>query len=167
MEQIIRLRICYLKDVLGNTYVGFKIFPYAIQGLLNQWFENFECLVESDFKTFYGNRERRDGTNYHSTLINVPEFHKKEMWQTTQDLIGRDYKLTIKGVGRAHDEAKGCEAHFIVLECPALDKLRESLNLPKRDLHITIGFEGKDVFNRPKDHTSIFLPWESPLELAG
>lgn len=166
MQQTLKLRICYLKDVLGNAYVGFKVFPYAIQGILDLWFEQFECLVDSEFKTFYENRERRDGANYHSTLINVQEFHKEGMKQTAQELIGRDYKLVIKGVGRAHDEAKNCEAHFIVLECPQLDKLRESIGLPKRDLHITIGFDCKDVFTRPKDESSVFLPWVAPLEVV-
>ena len=59
------------------------------------------------------------------------------------------------GVGKA--ESKGNTSYFVVCESDKLDAVRTRLGLPKQDLHITIGFDKRDVFGVVKDKSSLLL----------
>ena len=74
--------LTYLKDTIGNNYVGINI-PEAI---VEPHLEKLkEILGEEDFQIFTQNQKMRDHGHYHITVINVMDCNRlsKEMvWLT-------------------------------------------------------------------------------------
>tara|TARA_R110000772_G_scaffold43995_1_gene101181 strand:+ start:8039 stop:8524 length:486 start_codon:yes stop_codon:yes gene_type:complete len=150
-------RIGYLKDVLGNNYLGLKFTENELSPFLSDLYEivdndnHYDTLTENQKR-----RDRRDGHDYHSTLISVMDYNKlsQQMGAEFQKRVDIMFSLEItdlilKGVGTA--ERAGNQTYFVVLESPTLDECRSALGLPKIDLHITLGFNRKDVFGVRKD----------------
>ncbi len=103
--------------------------------------------------------QRAEG--FHVTIIGPSESEKlkaltdeqvarlKEIQQAIVDGTG----VTIAGIGvidgatapgiRPADKAK--KTAYVALDVPALNEFREQLGLPKKDLHITIGFVENDI----------------------
>ena len=63
----------YLKDVLGNNYLGLDIPKHVVEPFLN---ELRDILGEDDYAKFTENQIKRDGGHYHITVINVIDFNK-------------------------------------------------------------------------------------------
>lgn len=146
--------LTYLKDTIGNNYVGINI-PEAI---VEPHLEKLkEILGEEDFEIFTQNQKSRDHGHYHITVINVMDYNRlsKEMGITnfiqSLELIFK-YEiedLEMLGVGTASKSTN--TTYFIVCQSDSLDAIRTRFNLPKQDFHITLGFNTKDVFGVPKN----------------
>lgn len=147
-------KVGYVKDVIGNSYLGIKFTKSQMDPYLKDLYEivdsnsKFEILISNQAK-----RDRREGSDYthHATIISVMEFNKllktmgskfQERIEIIQSLDISD--LEIKGVGKA--EKHNNEAYFVVLNSPTLNEIRSSLGLEFKDFHVTIGFDKKDVF---------------------
>jgi hypothetical protein len=63
--------INYIKDILGNNYLGVNIPNGSIQLLLNEL-----KILDDDYNLFTENQQRRDNGDYHITVINVAEYNK-------------------------------------------------------------------------------------------
>ena len=146
--------LTYLKDTIGNNYVGINILEDVVQPHLEKL---KEILGEEDFEIFTQNQKTRDHGHYHITVINVMDYNRlsKEMGITnfvqSLELIFK-YEiedLELLGVGTASKNAN--TAYFIVCQSDSLDAIRTRFNLPKQDFHITLGFNAKDVFGVPKN----------------
>jgi hypothetical protein len=146
--------LTHVKDVLGNNYLGINFYIETVQPFLN---ELKEIIGEEDFEIYTDNQNKRDRGNYHMTLINVMEYNKickEEGMDKFVNSLGDIFKyeiddLKMMGVGTATKNEN--RTYFIVCESDKLDAIRTRYNLPKRDLHITLGFKWKDVFGVPKN----------------
>ena len=144
----------YLKDVLGNNYLGLDIPKHVVEPFLN---EMKDILGEDDYVTFTENQIKRDGGHYHITLINTMEFNRlsKQMgidkFVNSLDPIFKypidDVRLL--GVGRAQKNEN--TAFFVVCNSEKLDAVRTRFELSNHDFHTTLAFLYKDVFGVPKN----------------
>ena len=147
-------KVGYVKDVLGNKYLGIKFNETFIEPYLKDMY--YDISDNDVFDTFVSNQKRRDSDSYHSTIINVMEMQKL-FKEKGSDFVNRieiiqsiDIEdITFKGVGKA--SRGGNTAYFVVLESPTLDEIRSSLGLEPKDFHVTIGFDKKDVFGVRKN----------------
>jgi hypothetical protein len=152
-------KIGYIRDVLGNNYIGLKFDKQQLSLYLKRMKEIVDN--EDKYETLVGNQQRRDvreesDYTHHSTIISVMEFNQlyKEHGSKFQDridfILSLDISdLTIEGVGRVQKNEN--EAYFLVLNSPTLDEIRISLGLEPKDFHVTLGFDKKDVFGVRKN----------------
>ena len=146
--------VTHLKDILGNNYLGLDIPVSVVQPHLN---ELRDILGEDDYAKFTENQIKRDGGNYHITVINVADYNmlSKEMgidrFVNSLDPIFKypidDLKML--GVGRAQRNEN--VAFFVVCNSEKLDAVRTRFGLVDHDFHITLGFSYRDVFGVRKN----------------
>jgi hypothetical protein len=143
----------YLKDTIGNNYLGINIYLEIAQPFLN---ELKEIIGEEDFKIYTDNQKKRDHGHYHITVINVMDYNKLSKEEGVDKFVNSlepifKYEiddLRLMGIGTATKNEN--RAYFVVCESDKLDAIRTRYNLPKQDFHITLGFKWKDVFGVPK-----------------
>jgi hypothetical protein len=146
--------LTYLKDTIGNNYVGINIPSEVVQPHLEKI---KEILGEEDFEIFTQNQKTRDHGHYHITVINVMDCNRlsKEMGMANfvkSVELAFEYPvedLEMLGVGMASKNDN--KAYFIVCSSDSLDAVRTRYNLSKQDFHVTLGFNTKDVFGVPKN----------------
>ena len=150
-------KINYIKDTLGNNYIGIRF----KEGVLNPFLRDLSDIVDNDdkYNTLVANqirRDKREGYSHHITVLSVMEYNKLSLsmgseFQNRLDIIfSLDLTdLELEGVGKA--EGAGNITYFIVVNSPTLDEIRLSLGLEPKDFHITIGFDKKDVFGVRKN----------------
>lgn len=146
--------ITYLKDVIGNNYIGIKIPNEVAQPYLNFLKEE---IGEDNFNKYTENQQRRDNGDYHITVVNVADYNRlsKEMgidkFVNSLDNIFK-YEiddLKMKGVGTA--VKNGNRSYFIVCDSDKLEAVRCRYELNTHDFHVTLGFSPRDVFGVPKN----------------
>ena len=146
--------VTYLRDVIGNNYLGLDIPVSVVQPYLN---ELRDILGEDDYTKFTENQIKRDGGHYHITVINVADYNRLSKNMGIDKFINSldpilkypidDLKLL--GVGRAQKNEN--TAFFIVCDSAKLEAIRNRFELEKHDFHITLGFNWKDVFGIRKN----------------
>jgi len=150
--------LTYLKDSIGNNYVGVNVPTAVVEPHLERL---KEILGEEDYQIFTQNQKNRDHGHYHITVINVMDCNRlsKEMGMVN---FVKSVELTFQypiedlemlGVGTA--SKNGNKTYFIVCQSDSLDAVRTRFNLPKHDFHVTLGFNVKDVFGVPKNEVII------------
>jgi hypothetical protein len=152
--------ITYLKDSIGNQYVGINFSEHDISDEITNWLSLFDNTEMSSGKmlNFIKNRFNRDGDYYHITLINVSEWKKLKSINSISVLEDKLFPkiihdINFEGIGRA---VKGeDETYFIVVSSIILSSIRADMGLSPADLHITLGFNKKDVHGVPKGFNSI------------
>jgi hypothetical protein len=146
--------LTYLKDTIGNNYVGINIPEAVVEPHLEKL---KEILGEEDFQIFTQNQKNRDHGRYHITVINVMDCNRlsKEMGMVNfvkSVELAFEYPvedLELLGLGTASKNDN--TAYFIVCSSDSLDAVRTRFNLNKQDFHTTLGFNTKDVFGVPKN----------------
>ena len=146
--------LTYLKDTIGNNYVGINIPEAVVEPHLEKL---KEILGEEDFQIFTQNQKNRDHGRYHITVINVMDCNRlsKEMGMVSfvkSVELAFEYPvedLELLGLGTASKNDN--TAYFIVCSSDSLDAVRTRFNLNKQDFHTTLGFNTKDVFGVPKN----------------
>ena len=107
-------------------------------------------------------RFKRDGDNYHMTIISACEM--KTLSSTDSDSLVQSLNsslLTNQSFLPLHDIGVGCyqeQCYYVILFSPFLQKTRLQLNLPPIDLHITLAFHGNDVHEVRKGFSTLWLP---------
>jgi hypothetical protein len=145
--------VSYLKDRLGNNYLGIDIPVDMVGSYLNE----LKNHLSDEYNTYVQNHQNRDSGHYHITVINVMEYNKlAKEWGVDKFINSLEPifhfeidDLEMLGIGKATKETN--TAYFIVCESDKLDAIRTRFDLPKQDLHITIGFNAKDVFGVRKN----------------
>ncbi len=146
--------LTYLKDTIGNNYLGLSIQPTMIDNFLD---ELKRIIGDDDFEVYTNNQKKRDHGNYHLTVINVMDYNKLSSEMGVDKFINSlepifKYEiddLKMMGIGTATKNEN--RAYFIVCESEKLEAIRGRFNLPKHDFHVTLGFKWKDVFGVPKN----------------
>jgi len=143
----------YLKDTLGNNYLGLNI-P---QSIIEPYLTELKDIIGDDFDEFTGFQKKRDGGKYHLTVINVADYNRlsKEVGMdkfinSLENIFQYEIDdLKLLGVGTA--ERNDNRTFFIVCRSEKLEAVRKRYSLPDHDFHITLGFKWKDVFGVRKN----------------
>lgn len=143
-------KVSYLKDTLGNNYIGIKYNTSEI----NLFLDKLERHVNDTelYSLLTQNQQKRDD-GYHITIINVMEYNdllKQGHINLLQRILETNvYDISLKGIGKA--ERGGNISYFIICHSDTLDEIRKVIGLEPKDFHITIGFDKKDVFGVRKN----------------
>jgi hypothetical protein len=146
--------LTYLKDTIGNNYIGIQIPSGSITPFLN---ELKDIIGEDDFKSYTDNQQKRDHGDHHITVINVMEYNALSKSMGIDKFINSlepifKYEiddLKMMGVGTAAKNEN--RSYFIVINSDKLEAIRDRYELPKQDFHATLGFNFKDVFGIRKN----------------
>lgn len=141
-----------LKDSVGQSYLGLKFTYNEVEEYLKQ----MGNLEPDRFSELYSNRRNRDGKDYHLTVMNVPEYNK--VGKPSLEDLKNAYKFThfdvsTKGLGKS--EKNGSVAYYVVCASSMAQAFRKGFGLSEKDLHITIGFDPKDVHGVPKNESIV------------
>lgn len=161
--------VSYLKDVLGNNYLGINI-PNSN---VNSYLQDLKKIIDNDslYEDLVKNQQNRDDNGYHITLMSVMEYNSLLKKYGPSEFINQlnpifSYEiddLRMLGVGSV--ERAGNRAYYIVVESDKLDHIRNKFELDNKDLHITLGFKYKDVFGLKKDRSTIISVKSTFLKL--
>jgi hypothetical protein len=142
-------RLQYIKDVLGNNYVGIDVYAEEVAPYL----QKLKDYIDDDkqFEILTANQKLRDHDKWHITVINVFDYNdlaKSLGMKNFLERLDNIFKMEVndidfKGIGRA--ERNGNEAYFVVCQSDFLNSIRDSFKLNPIDLHCTLGFNRKDV----------------------
>lgn len=136
----------------GDTYMSAKI----EESVVATWLNSLEKAINhTDFLSFTANQQRRDNRTHHLTVINPLEY--PSVGNDAKKFISYQVHVNIFGIGTIKENDN--EVYFLVCESEEINKIRESLNLVKTDLHITLGFKEHDVFDRLKNKTTLISPY--------
>ena len=145
--------LTYIKDTIGNNYLGIKI-P---EGITEPFLNELKDLIGSDYDEFINYQKNRDHSQHHMTVINVMDYNRLSKEMGVDKFINSlepifKYEIDdIKMMGLGTAERNGNRAYFIVCQSDKLDAIRKRFNLPNHDFHVTLGFKHKDVFGVPKN----------------
>lgn len=148
-------KVEYIKDVFGSNFLGIKfsideVIPFL--DLLYEYLDNSE-----NYKLYTENQKKRDNNSYHLTIVSVPELEQSikkfgyEIFNKKTEAIS-EYEISdlkMKGIGKA--ESNENAVYFIICGSDELNIIRAAFDLPEKDLHITLGFNPRDVFKQPKN----------------
>lgn len=146
--------ISQIKDVLQNNYLGVIIFEDFIKNFLED-FKNY--IGDEKYIIYTKNQKERDRGGYHLTVFNTIEYNKILLKKNIKDLSIQLEKLfnypiddlIMVGIGNAKHNNN--ESYFIVCKSEKIQNIRNIFDLPDKDLHITIGFNFRDVHGVPKN----------------
>lgn len=145
-------------DILGNKYIALKFDNNDhINDIIDEWVYDLNNSEEEVDKRMLmiQNQIERDKNTHHTTIVSVIEcgtINTKDV----QIVLGDIVEIELCGIGKAVDNKRGNESHFIVVESKDLDNVRIHFGLKPKDFHITIGFNKKDVFGVSKGKDSIY-----------
>lgn len=143
----------YLKDTIGNNYIGINIGNGEVEPFLNK----LESILGDQYETYVQNQRNRDHGSYHITVINVMDYNRLAKEKGMDKFINSlesvfDYQIDdLKFLGLGTAEKNGNRAYFVVCKSDKLDQVRKKYDLPPQDFHITLGFKWKDVFGVRKN----------------
>lgn len=146
-------RVQWIRDVLGNNYLGVDVSTTIVDTYL----EKLKEILGNEFEEWSSNQKKRDNGHYHITVINVQEYSDTmnrmgmDNFVNSLDLVF-DYEvddIQLLGLGKA--EKAGNTAYFIVVRSEKLAAIRRRYNLEEQDFHITLAFKYKDVFGVRKN----------------
>lgn len=138
-----------VKPFAGGRYYGCHVSETSINAHLDAWKEEVGYDKASLMERNKADRDR--GRVYHLTVVTPPEM------KNAKDLtpFPSSAEIIYEGVGKAVDGDN--EAWFVVCTSPEIAAWREANNLPPKDLHVTLGFDAKDVHTKPKGKDSLAL----------
>lgn len=137
-----------ISPMAGGRYYGSHIEAWTILPHLDAF---REAVGDDRAELMELNKELRDrGRVYHMTVVGPPEMRE----------LGKDHaafpeqvKINYLGIGSASDGK--AEAWFVVCTSEEIARWREANGLGPKDLHITLGFDPKDVHSEPKGESSL------------
>lgn len=154
-------KINYITDIFDNNYIGIQIQKDAITPYLN---DMKDILGDDDYKLYISNQQNRDDKgdlfySHHITLVNV--FTMNTLMSSPNSTKYIEYldsvintiditDIKFKGIGMAKRNEN--IAFFVVVESDMLHEFQSRLGIEPTDLHITIGFNNKDVFGVSKSN---------------
>lgn len=143
------MKIKEIEDKIGNKYLALS--PDNDFVIMNQ---NILYSLLEDANVYIENQRIRDKGAFHITVIPVAECLKlKKENKDISFLIGKEIEdLSFLGIGKATKENN--TSFFIIAESKKIQEIRCNLGLSENNLHVTIGFDKKDVHGINKSITS-------------
>lgn len=132
------------KGVDGITFhKGCVMYKNAI---LNEIVKKYLQYVPEHCKN---NQQKRDGLDYHITVINKTEcktIEKPNLTEHFRDKLNFSNINVIElGLGILKSADKESKTYFLLTYSPELDQIRKEFDLESIDFHITLGFDIRDV----------------------
>jgi hypothetical protein len=134
---------------LKDLYIEVRANLLPVLEAINAFLEvNMQPRSEEYHLTIISPAERKETDAFDRiTATHLVEFENIE--RELQNGVG----ITVTGIGyidgsqmsNVREADKGKKACFIALDIPRIKNLRHALDLPEKDLHITLGFEDKDI----------------------
>lgn len=118
-------------------------------------------LDTATYQIYTTQQQRRDGKHHHLTAFTPPEYPKLSK-ENVKPFLGYPLQIAMLGVG--HLAEGDNEVYFIVCESREVQAIRAQLGLPAADLHITLGFKQRDIFDQRKDRSTLLSPY-SEIEI--
>lgn len=143
--------LSYLKDVLGNNYIGINYFQHTVESYLDK----LKVILGDSYDEYRQNQINRDGDTFHITVINTMEFNSlfkqdaNVVNEFSKDFLTDFDDIQYMGIGTA--SSRGNTTYYIVCRSEKLNIYRSKYNLAPYDFHITLGFKWKDVFGVRKN----------------
>lgn len=138
------------KDINNNQYLVVDVLLNSIDsnGIpFNSLLSDFITTVPNS-KVLFNKLCQRNKGKFHITLLNVPNY--KKCGNVMLPLVIND--IVFKGIGSI--SKNGDTTFFVVVESNTIQNELKRLNI-KQDLHITIGFNSKDLFHDRKTQCNI------------
>jgi len=132
----------------GETYLGISIAPGGVTSYGKRWIRSLQTAEVSKLSQ---NREKRDGNGFHITIVSPPEYETLSEEQLKKLDHG---EITYVKTGLGRRIQSDAQTYYITVLSTHGDYIRKSLGLPKKDLHITLGFDPHDIHDIPKDETT-------------
>ena len=136
--------------VLKHSYVALAVDAASLAPLAAE----LQAILGEGYAELRGNRDARDSAgHYHLTALEPREFRtivkQKRAAGSRLELPSGELPIEILGIGTAVSETS--QAWFAVCHSEAVAAWRSTLELPAKDLHITLAFgAGGDVHGAPK-----------------
>jgi 2H phosphodiesterase-like protein len=144
----------FIKDIFSNNYIAIDIGLDTIDKNGVSFYDLTLKALEKidDFNVLENNLLKRNNGKYHLTVFSVPEYAKNE---SVDDIVGSVItEIEFKGIGSITKNDH--TTYFVVVDCPFINKLRSIYSFQPKDLHITIGFNNKDLFHERKNVCNVF-----------
>ena len=114
-------------------------------------------------------RDTRDGVdNAHVTVMTTAEWgrirkNKPELLASIESQLERPVSMEFHGIGNAMGTNMDRQAWYGILSCDAMTTLRHELEMQAKELHVTMAFSPKDVFDASKGLATMIVPAEQLL----
>lgn len=145
--------LTYLKDTIGNNYLGIDIPPNEVEPYLKK----LKIIIGNEYECYIENQKNRDFGNYHISVINVSEYNRLcneigiSNFVNSLELVFKWPIDDIEFLGIGTAKSRENQSYFIVVNSEKLNAIRKRYNLGEFDFHITLGFKWKDVFGVRKN----------------
>ena len=124
--------------------------------ILYSQLKDMQCYLSPDkFKRFTKNQLQRDNNRHHIT-ITPPQLFTKDIEKNIKPYLGKTVAVNFIGLGRIQQPDNS--VYFVVCQSSDIESIVSKLRIPFHDLHVTLGFEKHDVFDQPKDKSSLIIP---------
>ena len=134
----------------GDMYLGILVAEEILQPYLDQLHHH---IGDVSMARYAANRKMRDGSYYHITVVNPVEYEQLFAADTAVPYGGDPLEYELVGLGYVRDS--GDTTFYVICESEAVQQLRGELGLGRKDLHVTLGFDGADVHGVVKDLTTL------------
>lgn len=132
-------------DEKSNSIVSFVKF-FDLAPFHKAWYDKVGSKRAQDLEK---PRFARDGSfSFHVTVASANEVKKYGL--TFEEPF--DAQLKLKYLGKVENE--GRETWFIIVDSDEINRWREENGLHRKDLHITLGFDEKDIRHLPKGESA-------------
>lgn len=147
--------ICKLHDINSNAYLGIKYNNINNNNILNPFLNIAKSRI-LNFEELNKNLLERNNYTYHITIFNVMECNKLiSKGVKCFDLVNTPVSdIEMLGIGSIFKNEK--ITYYIVCKSETINNIRKSYGLESKDLHITIGFYGSDLFHDRKNICNIY-----------
>ena len=143
---LLRKNVEIIQDAVGQLYLAINFSWEEIHFFMPKYYQ-----LESGHEKFSANRRARDGKEFHLTFINAGEYTKLlkdainnyQITNTLETILKDLVRLDLLGVGKSTKEES--IAYYIVCKSETLNSFRKTLGLTDKDLHVTLGFNPKDI----------------------
>lgn len=148
-----------IPDSKGSEYLAVVLHPNQ-PAMHAAWGQ----LIGMGLQEAVSARHLRDGAgNAHVTVASVMEWgglnkNFPEVAAQLQAHAGTAVALQLHGIGKATSPKTGSTAWFGVVSCPYLEGLRQGMGFRPKDLHVTLAFSPKDVFDASKGLDALVVP---------
>ena len=123
---------------------------------LNPYLEKLYNIEKEQFLYLTKNQRDRDRGEFHITVVGPREY--KEIFESQSKLIvnglyNQNVSYCFIGLGFANLDKK--RSYFVIVESDELMKIRNVFGLPKKDFHVTLGFNDVDLQGVRKDRATL------------
>ena len=136
-----------LEDKNGQPYLA-----AVVQESIASIYKNTLSSIVEDSDLLIANQQSRDKGKSHITVLNVMEYTALQKNKEYKDILdnalgGMDFVFS--SIGSISRQSQ--QTYYALCESGYVQQLRANVGLKAKDLHMTLGFNEKDLFHTVKD----------------